>query len=168
MIYIIGFMGVGKSTIGKRLAAQKKVAFFDTDLEIERLTYKTILEIFKEDGEEKFRILENKVLKSLNKKSIIACGGGLPTFNENLGFINTHGISIYLEASANTIFSRLKNKTNTRPLLFGKSEKELKKYISQELKYRKEIYNQAHYTINTDRLSLDETLRQINALPLSF
>ena len=168
MVYLIGFMGVGKSTVGKKLAIHKKVSFFDTDVVIEKLTRKTIPKIFDKDGEKKFRLLETKVLKKLNKKSIISCGGGLPIFNQNMSFINNNGTSIYLEASPKTIFNRLKNKTNTRPLLVSKSDKELEKYISEKLRDRENVYKQAHYTINTDELSLTEILRQINALPLTF
>ena len=109
MIYLIGFMGVGKSTITKQLAKQLNISFLDTDQKIKKKKKKSISNIFKINGEIYFRKLETKLLYQLNNKQVIACGGGLPLFNNNMEYIKKTGVSIYLKASADFLFMRLKN-----------------------------------------------------------
>ena len=96
MVYLIGYMGAGKTTITKLLADELHLPFYDTDQEIEKKQNRSVSEIFKKDGELYFRILETQLLNNINQNSIIACGGGLPIYNNNMGLINSKGISIYL------------------------------------------------------------------------
>ena len=164
MIYLIGYMGAGKTTITNLLANELRLPFYDTDQEIEKNEKRSISEIFKKDGELHFRMLETELLKTINQNSIIACGGGLPIHNDNMGLINSKGISIYLKASNNCLFNRLKNEKQNRPLIANKTEEELVVFIKNELQNRSPFYNLANHTILVDNKSANEVLREVNSL----
>ena len=164
MVYLIGYMGAGKTTITKLLANELHLPYYDTDQEIEKKEKRSVSEIFKKDGELHFRMLETELLKNINQNSIIACGGGLPINNNNMGLINSKGISIYLKASIICLFNRLKNEKKSRPLIDNKTDEELEVYIKNEIKNRKPFYNLASQTILVDNKSRDEVLRQVNTL----
>ena len=168
MIYLIGYMGAGKTTITKLLANQLDLPFYDTDQEIEKKEKKSVSEIFKEDGELHFRMLETELLKSISQNSIIACGGGLPIHNNNMKLINSKGISIYLKASINCLFNRLKKERKSRPLINNKTDKELEVYIKNELQNRGSFYNLSRQTILIDNKSTHEILRDIHSLISPF
>ena len=164
MIYLIGYMGAGKTTITKLLANELHLPFYDTDQEIEEKEKKSVTDIFKKDGELHFRMLETELLKNITQNSIISCGGGLPIHNNNMGLINSKGISIYLKASDNCLFNRLKNEKQNRPLIGNKTDEKLKVYIIHELQNRSPFYNLANHTILVDNKSIDEILREVNSL----
>ena len=164
MIYLIGYMGAGKTTITKLLANELHLPFYDTDQEIEEKEKKSVTDIFKKDGELHFRMLETELLKNITQNSIISCGGGLPIHNNNMGLINSKGISIYLKASNNYLFNRLKKEKRNRPLIANKTDKELEVYIKHELQNRSPFYNLANHTILVDNKSIDEILREVNSL----
>ena len=168
MIYLIGYMGAGKTTITKLLANELDLPFYDTDQEIEKKEKKSVSEIFKEDGELHFRMLETELLKSISQNSIIACGGGLPIHNNNMKLINSKGISIYLKASINCLFNRLKKERKSRPLINNKTDKELEVYIKNELQNRGSFYNLSRQTILIDNKSTHEILRDIHSLISPF
>ena len=165
MIYLIGFTGVGKTTIGKQLALQNNINFIDTDKEIEKATKKTISNVFSENGEHYFRMIETKVLKNIKGKNIVSCGGGLPVFNNNMKYIKRYGTSIYLKASPSEIFNRLSDNIEHRPLIKKKPKEELKKFIQKKITEREKFYLMANYILNTNDLTENEVLRKINALP---
>jgi len=164
MVYIIGYMGVGKTTLAKLLSKQFQLPFLDTDLEIEQQEKRSIAKIFKKEGELYFRMLETKLLKQYNSKGIVACGGGLAIHNNNMELINIKGISIYLKASANYLYNRLKNDKKNRPLIANITNEELKLYIKKELKNRSPFYELAQHTILVDGKNKAEILREVNAL----
>ena len=166
MLYLIGFMGVGKSTIGKRLAEQHSLNFIDTDKEIEKLTNKSIPNIFERYSENYFRNLETKTLNHIKGNDIVACGGGLPIYNNNMNFIKRSGISIYLKASEDEIFMRLSKSFKKRPLIADKSNESVKNIIKKTLSARERFYAMADYTIDTNNASKIDVLRKVNALPL--
>ena len=168
MIYLIGFMGVGKTTIGKQLAAKHNVNFIDTDKEIEKITNHNISDIFQKDGENHFRKLETVTLKTIAENNIVACGGGLPVYNNNINFIKKSGVSIYLKASQDEIFIRLSNNSKNRPLIQNKSNEDLRNFIKVTLEKRETFYAMADYTIDTSNLSEEDVLRKINSLSLSI
>jgi shikimate kinase len=168
MLYLIGFMGVGKTSIGEQLALQYNVKFIDTDNEIEIKTNNNILNIFQKDGENHFRNLETETLKAISKKKIVACGGGLPFYNNNMNFIKKSGISIYLKASEEEIFNRLFNRPKKRPLIKNKSDKDLKDFIKNTLAQREKFYLMADHIIDTSNLSEKGVLRKINSLLISI
>jgi len=163
MIYLIGFMGVGKSTIAKQLSKQLNISFLDTDQKIEDQEKKSISNIFKINGEIYFRKLETKLLYQLNNKQVIACGGGLPLFNNNMEYIKKTGVSIYLKASSDFLFSRLKNEKN-RPLISKFDKHELQQFICDQLTEREKIYSKATYKISVDGKTNEEILGEIHSL----
>ena len=167
MIYLIGFTGVGKTTIGKKLALQKNKIFYDVDNEIEIEEKNNISNIFKLKGELCFREIETKILKKAKNDSIVSCGGGLPTFKDNMTYIKENGISIYLKASEDDIFKRLSKNLSNRPLVKNMNNKELKLFVKIKIKERERFYRLADYTINTSNYSIDEILVKINSLLVS-
>jgi shikimate kinase len=168
MVYLIGFMGVGKTTIAKLLSEQLQLPFLDTDLEIEKQENKSVSEIFKKEGELHFRILETELLTQLHTKAIIACGGGLAIHNNNMELINRKGISIYLKASANHLYNQLKDDKKRRPLIANITNEELKLYLKKELINRSPFYELAQYTILVDDKNKVEILREVNSLICSL
>jgi len=164
MVYLIGYMGAGKTTITKLLANELHLPFYDTDQEIEKKEKRNVSEIFKIEGELHFRMLETELLKNINQDSIIACGGGLPIHNNNMELINSKGISIYLKASNNCLFNRLKNEKQNRPLIENKTDEELEVFIRNKLQNRSPFYNLANHTILVDDKSTEEVLREVNSL----
>ena len=168
MIYLIGYMGAGKTTITKLLANELLLPFYDTDKEIEKKQKRSVSEILKRDGELYFRMLETELLKNITQNSIIACGGGLPLYNDNMELINSKGISIYLKASNICLLNRLRNEKESRPLIENKTEEELEFFIKNGLQNRSPFYNLANYTVLVDNKSTDEVLREINSLIISL
>lgn len=168
MLYLIGFMGVGKTTIGKQIAALNKVIFIDTDSQIEKETSKSIKEIFETDGEIAFRKLETDTIRSIDRKAIIACGGGLPAHNNNIEYLKHKGTVIYLKASTETLIKRLEKNKNKRPLISKLTNDKLLEFIRKILKEREKTYKQADYTIETDNKTVKEVLREINSLLLTI
>ncbi len=164
MFYIIGYMGVGKTTLSKLLAKQLKLPYLDTDLKIEQQEKKSIAEIFKKENELYFRMLETNLLKQYNRKGIVACGGGLAIHNNNMGLINRKGISIYLKASSSHLYNQLKDDKKNRPLIANLTNEELELSIKEEVKNRSPFYELAQHTILVDGKNIDEILREINSL----
>lgn len=169
-VYIIGFMGCGKTTIGKLLARKLQYQFVDLDKRIEMMEGKSISELFKQYGEDGFRLLEKKHLELTTslQKTVISCGGGTPCFFYNMKTINEHGFSVYLEMNGTSLFSRLRNSKAERPLINGKTDAELKSFIADKLIERLPYYKQAHVTVNalnakTD-IALDQTIELLELL----
>jgi len=162
-IFLIGYMGSGKSTVGKRLAEKINFDFIDFDKHIEKETGKTITEIFDADGEEKFRLLEHEYLKKLlNKENVvISLGGGTPYFHNNIQLINKNGISIYLEMSLDVLVKRLSKARKKRPLIRDLNEVDLKYFIEANLEKRKPIYQKANHIIQSDHLFADDLAEEI-------
>lgn len=160
-IYIVGFMGAGKTTVGKILGEKLGLEVIDTDEVIETKQQKTVSEIFKENGEEYFRQLEHFVLKDIIKEDkIITTGGGIVTREENRKLLQKKKNVFYLKATANTILERLKDDT-TRPLL---QTKDKLKTIEQLLSKRDALYEEVStYTVHTDLLSLEEVANEVIA-----
>ncbi len=151
-IFLIGFMGCGKSTFGRKLAAQFNYEFIDMDTFIEEQSGKTIPQIFAEDGETFFRDLETKVIKKLSSKKncVIATGGGAPCFNDNMALMNELGVTVYLELSPEKLAQRLMLDKTERPVLQGKNGDELVAHISSLLKKREIHYKIARIIVNAD------------------
>lgn len=166
-IFLIGFMGSGKTTLGKALSRKLGVDFIDLDLYIEGRYHKMIREIFAESGEERFRHIEQSLLHEVAdfENVIIAAGGGTPCFFDNIDYMNAHGTCIYLKASIDELCHRLASGRDTRPLLQGKSDEELRQYIEHTLSERDPYYSRAalHFdtgTLNTRR-EIDNTVERL-------
>ncbi len=163
-IYLTGFMGAGKSTIGPILANTLGWDFYDIDKVIENNTRKKIKDIFKEFGEKYFRELEEKTLKELSNEQniIIALGGGTMTYVANLELLRKSGTIIYLKASPETVYARLKYKRD-RPVLTGDgsidlSKDELMTKIKNLLNIRGRYYELADIIIITDNQPVGKTV----------
>jgi len=157
-IYLIGYMGSGKSTAGRKLAAKLKLDFIDLDEFIEKEYGLTIPEIFEQKGENEFRAIENNALKKLIAKThtVIACGGGTPCYYGNMELMNNNGTTIYLKMSADMLASRLIHSKTKRPLLQNKTEAEMRAFITAHLERREDIYHQASYIVKGKDLNVDE------------
>lgn len=154
-------MGSGKSTIGKMLAKEWQWHFIDLDQYIEANVNRTIPEIFKLQGEAHFRQLESESLANiLNKeqKEVISLGGGAPCSEKNIQIIKEKSHSIYLKISPKELVIRLMRSANPRPLVLGKSEEELTRYVQLELSHRETYYLQADQVIASDSLQLTDLL----------
>jgi len=161
-IFLIGFMGSGKTTVGKKLAARLDYPFIDLDHVLEEQVGMTINEYFATHGEEPFRQLESEVLKSgdFPEDAVISTGGGLPCFFDHMQWMNANGRTVYIKLTPKGLASRLENNKDDRPLLRHKHGEELVKFIEEKLADRESYYNQAH--IITEGLSLTaERLEEI-------
>jgi shikimate kinase len=158
-IYLVGFMGTGKTSVAKLLAKSLKKHFIETDEIIEKQERKTITDIFKICGEPYFRKQERKLLKKIAQENnlVVSCGGGLICNSQNLKILKKTGTVFNLTASAQTIYERTK-KCLHRPLL---NVAQPLKIIEQLLKRRKRFYEQAHYTVNTEDLTPGEIAAKI-------
>jgi shikimate kinase len=159
-IVLVGFMGSGKTTLGKRLASRLNHPFLDLDAEIERVTRRTIPEIFSESGEPKFREIERNTLIDvlINDEYVLATGGGAPCQGDNMKIINEYADSIYLKISPEVLASRLISSNTERPLIEGKSPEELIEFIKSKLDEREVYYNQSKHTISGFNLNVDDIL----------
>lgn len=153
-IVLVGYMAVGKSTVGKILAEKLKIAFVDLDENIEKNENLSISDIFANHGEIYFRKKEHLELKKCleNPKSmVIATGGGTPCYANNHLLLNGDGItSFYLKASIPVLYERLLSETNKRPLVSGKTEEELQEFIAKHLFDRSYFYHQATHNVSVD------------------
>jgi Shikimate kinase len=163
-IFLIGYMGSGKTTIGKLLANKMGYNFVDMDAHIEEKHFKTITQIFAEKGEDEFRRLEQKSLHEVAEfeNVIIATGGGAPCFFDNMEYMNSHGLTIYLKLTPNELAERLELiGTSKRPLLAGKNSVELREFIAAGLAKREPYYEKAAYSLSG---SIEETVTKIHKL----
>ena len=149
-IILIGYMGAGKTTIGKALAKELNVQFYDLDWYITSRMRKTVAQIFDERGEEGFREIEKNMLHEVAEFEdvIISCGGGTPCFFDNIDYMNQQAPVVYLKVEPETLYMHLKMSKNDRPLLRGKSQDELITFIREQLKLREPFYTKARYTLD--------------------
>jgi shikimate kinase len=166
-VYLTGFMSSGKSTLGPILANVLGWQFFDLDREIEKVESKTVVEIFKAEGEEYFRLKETEILSQISKteNSIIALGGGTILRDENIKIMKSSGWLVYLKVEPENIYHRLKNKIDRplfRDLVLGEgSKEEFLEKINNFLENRIHFYEQADITINTDDTRIGVTIDKL-------
>lgn len=162
-IFLIGFMGSGKTFWGRIWSQKLNLDFYDLDEVIEKKEGKTIAAIFEKEGEDLFRTIEAKVLRSFAEKvnCIIACGGGTACFADNVQWMNESGTTIYLSATPPYILSRVKEEKDKRPLINKHNEAELLFFIEQKLKEREPFYTQAKITLPVSELN-ENSLSTIN------
>ncbi|MGL6107443.1 shikimate kinase [Romboutsia sp.] len=159
---MIGFMGVGKTTIGKSIAKKLNINFIDMDDEIEKKEKCTISEIFDKNGEKYFRTLEAKLLSELIKKDdlIISTGGGIITTEENCKILKREEKVVFLDAKPETIINHVSNEINQRPLL--KNSLNLNRTISDLLEQRRDKYEEvSDITIDVNNKNIEEVISQI-------
>lgn len=150
-IFLIGYMGSGKTTTGKLLAKKLNLQFIDTDMFIENRYCKSISAIFEEKGETGFREIERRILLEILdfENVVVSTGGGTPCFFDNMDLMNQSGITVYLKASVDELAERLKNGKQKRPLVKGKDLEEIKTCIAANLEKREHFYNQAAFIFET-------------------
>jgi len=159
-IVLIGFMGSGKSTVGKLLANKLGLRFVDTDRLVEKKVGKRIKEIFKNEGEEKFRAFESEVIEEVSKyeNQVISCGGGAVLNPDNVSILKENGVLIYLKASAFILFERLHG-TDTRPLLNVASPRDK---VNELLAARQSLYEKVtDILIDTSYIDVDAVVKKI-------
>jgi shikimate kinase len=149
IIYIVGFMGSGKTTAGKKLASLLGWSFVDLDKKIEEHEGKSIPEIFSQNGEDYFRKIESYLLRNLKTKSdtVISTGGGTPCYSDNMDFMLGNGLTLYLRLTPGELKSRLSESKGERPLIKDLDQKELLSFIEQRLSDREKWYERCDITI---------------------
>jgi len=155
-IYLVGYMGCGKSTIGRKVADIMSFSFIDLDKFIEERNFKSVPAIFAEEGEAAFREKEKSALLEVSQFEdvVIGTGGGAPCFFENMNFMNANGVTIYIAPETEVLATRLLNSKTDRPLIAGKKRAELIDFINQTLIVRAPFYEKATIIIR-DQQDLD-------------
>jgi shikimate kinase len=149
-IFLIGFMGCGKTTLGKKFAKKQGFELVDLDHAIEQATGGTVADYFSVHGEEAFRKLESETLKNYPyaENCVIATGGGTPCFFDNMEWMNSNGTTVYIELSPVSLAKRLEKGMAKRPLLQGLTAKGIVEFIENKLKERSPFYKQARVILS--------------------
>lgn len=160
-IIIIGYMGAGKTTVGKALAKELNMAFYDLDWYIESRMHKTVKAIFDERGEAGFRQIEHNMLHEVAEFEdvIISCGGGTPCFFDNIDYMNRQGETVYLKATPEVLYGHLKMGKTIRPLLLNKTADEVQVFIREQLTQREPYYNKAKHVLDVNLLDDYEKIK---------
>ena len=167
IITLIGYMGSGKSSVGKTLSEKMNYTSLDLDKVIEEESRMKISEIFKQNGEIYFRKLERDTLKNILETKdniILSTGGGTPIFYDNMDLILQKSISFYLQATPITLAERLESEKQHRPLIAHLSKTDLPEFIAKHLFERNPFYQKSKFTIKTDKLTPKEIADEITSL----
>jgi shikimate kinase len=157
-------MGCGKTYWGRALSKKLGLPFFDLDEQIEEKEEKKINAIFKEEGEEYFRLLEKEVLYLITESHesfVMATGGGTPCFYNNIGYMKQAGTVVWINCSIDCLFTRLVHQKGNRPLIKDLSDEQLRSYIREKYAHRRIYYEQATTSISDDNLKLDHIVSKI-------
>lgn len=169
-IFLIGFMGAGKTTLGKALSKELGLTFVDLDWYTEERYHQTINELFTGRGEADYRKLERQMLHEVAEFEdvIISVGGGTPCFFDNLEYMNNQGDTVFLQVNPAVLFKRLRVARRQRPLLCNQSDEEMKEYIGSTLELRKDYYSGAKFVFEANRLEdysqIKEAVGRLKAL----
>lgn len=160
--FLIGYMGSGKTTLGRAVAASTGISFIDLDDYIESREGCSIKEIFATRGEEAFRAIEREALCEVSRMpdTLVACGGGTPCFGDNMELLNRSGLTVYLNAPHSSLLSRLKEGRAKRPLIATLSDEELDSFITKQMEWRRPHYMHAALTFDSSRLETPEEVAQ--------
>lgn len=160
-VFLTGYMGAGKTTLGKAFARDLNISFIDLDWYMEERFHKTVSELFAGRGETGFREIERNMLHEVGEieNVVISTGGGAPCFFDNMEYMNEQGTTVFLNVSPDVLHKRLTVATRSRPVLQGKTKKELYDFIVEKLAERMSYYSMARYTFNANEL---DNRRQIN------
>ena len=157
-------MGSGKTHWGRLLSQKLGIPFFDLDEQVTEHAGKSIVEIFAEEGEEHFRLKEKDVLHIITESHdafIMACGGGSPCYFNNIEYMNQAGTSVWINTPLDTIFTRLIEEKDNRPLIKSLSDDQLKSFISKKFAGRKIYYEQADVTVDEEPIRLEYLIEKI-------
>lgn len=160
-IIIVGYMGAGKTTVGKALAKETGLQFYDLDWYIEGRMRKTVPQLFAERGEDGFRQVERTMLHEAAEFEdvILSCGGGTPCFFDNMEYMNAQGDTVYLKASPEVLCAHLRMGKTRRPLLEGKTPEELLGFVTEQLARREQYYLAARHVLDVDLLDNYEKIK---------
>ena len=160
-VIILGYMGAGKTTVGKALAMETGLQFYDLDWYVEERMRKTVPQIFAERGEDGFRRLERTMLHEAAEFEdiILSCGGGTPCFFDNMDYMNSQGDTVYLKADPDVLFAHLRMGKVRRPLLEGKTPEELLGFVTEQLARREQYYLAARHVLDVDLLDNYEKIK---------
>lgn len=155
-IFLVGYMGSGKTTLGKALARHMGMEFIDLDHYIEGRFHATVRQIFDTHGEEGFRDIESHLLAEVAEFEdvVVACGGGTPCFGDNMELMNRNGVTVLLDASVDVLHARLLHGRAQRPLIARLSDDELRRFIAEALQKRAPFYDRA--AVRFDSAPLDD------------
>ncbi len=155
-VYLIGFMGVGKTTLGKKLASHMELEFIDLDMMFEHRYRLTVQAFFAKYGELLFRKFEQELLKTTFSMTncIISTGGGTPCYASSMEDMCAHGLTVYMQMPPAALLSRLVNAKRQRPLLEGKSKEQLANFVEDKLRERLPYYSRAHLHVNAISLNI--------------
>jgi shikimate kinase len=156
LIFLVGFMGCGKSFTGKHLSAVFDIPFIDMDLAIEEEEGRAVSVIFEESGEQYFRELEHNFIMGLDPDqfAVVATGGGAPCFRENMEMLNSIGVTIFLDTDKDIIVQRLLKGIDHRPLLAGMNQYDLEFYYDEVMKERRPYYEKANFKLKHQDLEV--------------
>lgn len=187
IVWLVGYMGSGKSSIGRRVARSAGYGFIDTDREVEQKAGASVAEIFEREGEAKFRRLEREVLEEVaggargiaeNAETgesggpegvvVVATGGGMPCFGDNMEYMNRTGLTIYLRSGVERLAARLGPGRERRPLLKGMDDEALAAYVGSNMRAREEFYMRAAAVIECDGACDDYVVRQIAGIAAQY
>ncbi|PWG78406.1 shikimate kinase [Pararcticibacter amylolyticus] len=162
-IFLIGFMGCGKTTWGKKLASALEIPFLDLDALIREHTGMTVPQYFQEFGEARFRETERDVLQSaaFPEDAVISTGGGAPCYFDNMDWMNSHGIAVYMSLSPGMLASRLENAKEVRPVLEGRKGEALVQFIQEKLQEREPFYSKANVIVTGPEFSVEKFISAI-------
>lgn len=163
-IYLIGFMGAGKSYWGPLLAREAGLRFFDLDLVLEESHGQRIDTIFSQQGEESFRKMEKELLHLITESHtqfVMACGGGTPCFFNNIEYMKQSGKVVWINPAVEVLTSRLATARQQRPLLQSVTDQELSGYIQKKMADRRLYYEQAHLRIDEESIDLAGLLKSL-------
>ena len=160
-IILIGYMGSGKTTVGKALAKEIGLPFYDLDWYIESRMRKKVSQIFAEQGEEGFRRIERNMLHEVAEFEdvVVSCGGGTPCFFDNMDYLNAQAQVVYLKADPEVLHKHLLMGKGDRPLLKGKTSEELITFIREQLEKREPFYAKARYTLDVSLMDNYEKIK---------
>lgn len=157
-IFLIGFMGCGKSTLGRRLAVLTKSTFIDMDKFIEEKYFKTVNQIFAEEGETEFRKKERLAIEELAgfQDVVVGTGGGAPCFADNMQIMNQSGVTVWLDVPLYELVSRLSKAKAERPLIKEKNNAELTEFVRHKLDERNVYYSQAQIRVTGNNIQAED------------
>ena len=160
-IILLGYMGAGKTTVGKALSKDLDMPFYDLDWYIENRMHRTVKQIFDERGEDGFRKIEHNMLHEVAEfeNVIISCGGGTPCFFDNMDYMNQQGETIYLKATPEVLYGHLKMGRTVRPLLLNKTPDEVKAFVRHQLSEREKFYGKAKHILDVNLLDNYEKIK---------
>lgn len=164
-IFLTGYMGAGKTTVGRKLSKQLDLYFIDLDYYIEGRFHKEIRQLFAERGEDVFRDIERRMLHEVAsfEDVLVSTGGGTPCFFDNIDFMNAEGTTVYLKVTAGELARRLESCKQSRPVLESRRGEDLRRYVAESLEARRPYYEKAQIILDAERMTTLQDVQEITS-----